>query len=87
MNGTTFSVHSSPATPPRHQHVSAFDSTSDIAYYLVCVCAAGLCVCLWQFVYHNYVNKKQAVYTLVNVSALLLENLQLSVYSTTFSLS
>ena len=28
MNGTKFSVHSSPATPPRHQHVSAFDSPS-----------------------------------------------------------
>ena len=28
MYGNTFSVHSSPATPPRHQHVSAFDCPS-----------------------------------------------------------
>ena len=28
MHSNTFSVHSSPSTPPRHQHISAFDSSS-----------------------------------------------------------
>ena len=48
MYGNTFSVHSSPATPPRHQHVSAFDLSYHGCLFLCMLDRPSVCmsVCL-----------------------------------------
>ena len=48
-----FSVHSSPATPPRHQHVSAFDwnQQGDQVLQVSCVHVPHACVCTYMCVY------------------------------------
>ena len=49
MNSTTLSVHSSPATPPRHQHVSAFDSPSSFTRPQIIMATAGEAVSIDAF--------------------------------------